>query len=581
MGHEIKNEALARAHSWLGEEFDAETREQVKLLIDSNLDELTESFYRGLEFGTGGMRGKMGVGTKRMNVYTVGMATQGLANYLRKAFPDREIRVAIAHDSRHNSRRFAEHVADVFASNGFRVFLFDALRPTPELSFAIRELGCQSGVVITASHNPPIYNGYKAYWDDGAQVTAPHDGNIIREVQAITSVAQIRHGQAEDRVTTLGEEFDERYLDAVQGLSLSSQAVAAHSDMPIVYTPLHGAGVRLVPAALRRFGFTNIHLVREQAVPDGDFPTVESPNPEERSAMRMAIELAGRVNAEIALASDPDADRIAIATPDGYGGYTLLDGNQMCALLTYYICRRWQELGRLDGRQYVVRTIVTSEMVGRVAESFGVRSHECLTGFKYIAEVIRTREAMGEQYVCGGEESFGFLPCDFVRDKDAVSSIALAAECAAWTRTRGQTLLDLLREMYVSYGLYRAAMTYIIKEGREGQEHIARMMAEYRSSPPHSICGSPVVTVRDYFLRESLDVATGRRTPTPPEIEQSNVLQFITADDTIVSVRPSGTEPKIKYYFNVREPLPSAALFDETAARLDAKLEQIKRELGV
>ena len=580
MDEKITNEALTRAQSWIDGDYDQETKEQIKWLINNNINELTESFYRGLEFGTGGMRGKMGVGTNRMNIYTVGMATQGLANYLKVAFADRtQIRVAIAHDCRHNSRRFAEHVADVFASNGFGVYLFDTLRPTPELSFAIRQFGCQSGVVITASHNPPIYNGYKAYWDDGAQVTAPHDDNIIKEVNKITSVSQIRQGLNPENITIIGEEFDQIYLDAVKTLSLSPEAVERHRDMTIVYTPLHGAGVVLVPAALRKFGFTNIHTVREQNIVDGDFPTVESPNPEERSAMQMALELAAQVDAEIALASDPDADRIGIAVKDERGEWILLNGNQTCVLLTYYICRRWSELGHLDGHQYIVKTIVTSEMMARVAESFGVRYHDCLTGFKYIAEIIRNHEGTGERYICGGEESFGFLPCDFVRDKDAVSSIAIAAEMAAWALSQGITVYTLLKEMYVRYGFFKEGLVYIIKEGQSGQDEIRRMMDGYRTSPPHSICGSPIVIIRDYLTGESLDLRTGICTPI--DIERSNVLQFLTADDTILSVRPSGTEPKIKYYFGVREPLPSIDLFDAVEKKLDAKIDQMKSELGV
>ncbi len=580
MDEKTKNETLARAHSWLDGDYDQKTKEQVKWLINNDINELVESFYRGLEFGTGGMRGKMGVGTNRMNIYTVGMATQGLANYLKTAFPDREqIRVAIAHDCRHNSRRFAEHVADIFASNGFGVYLFDTLRPTPELSFAIRQLGCQSGVVITASHNPPIYNGYKAYWDDGAQVTAPHDTRIIEEVNRITSVGQIRQGLNPENITIIGEEFDRVYLDAVKTLSLSPEAIERHHDMSIVYTPLHGAGVVLVPAALRKFGFTNTHTVKEQNIVDGDFPTVESPNPEERGAMRMALELAGQVDAEIALASDPDADRIGIAVKDERGEWVLLNGNQTCVLLTYYICRRWSELGRLDGRQYIVKTIVTSEMVGKVAESFGVCYYDCLTGFKYIAEIIRNHEVMGERYICGGEESFGFLPCDFVRDKDAVCSIAIAAEMAAWALSQGITVYTLLKEMYVRYGFFKEGLAYIIKEGQSGQDEIAHMMDGYRTSPPRSICGSPVVIIRDYLTGESVDLRTGVRTPI--EIERSNVLQFLTADATIVSVRPSGTEPKIKYYFGVREPLPSIDIFDAVEKKLDAKIDRIKQELGL
>ena len=432
-----------RAEKWLSGNYDEDTKKQVKYLMDNNLGELTESFYKDLEFGTGGLRGIMGVGTNRMNVYTVGMATQGLANYLKKAFPGKQIKVAIGHDSRNNSRLFSERVADIFAANGFKVYLFDSLRPTPELSFAIRKLECDSGVVITASHNPKEYNGYKAYWNDGAQVVAPHDKNIIAEVQKITSPDQVLTNGHKDNIVILDETFDAIYLDAVHSLSLSPEAIAAHHDLKIVYTPIHGTGVILVPESLRKFGFTNVVTVKEQNIPDGNFPTVASPNPEERATMKMAIDLAARQQAEIVLATDPDADRIGMALRDRDGSYILLNGNQTCALLVYYIVRRWSELGKLHGREYIVKTIVTTELVARIAESFGVKHFECLTGFKYIATVIRNLEGK-MQYVCGGEESFGFLAEDFVRDKDAVSACSLAAEAAAWAKSQGMTLYDLL-----------------------------------------------------------------------------------------------------------------------------------------
>jgi phosphoglucomutase len=547
--------------------------------MDNDLHELTESFYKDLEFGTGGLRGIMGVGTNRMNIYTVGMATQGLSNYLKKNFAGEEIRVAIGHDSRNNSRTFAEHVADIFASNGFKVFLFDSLRPTPELSFAIRELHCQSGVVITASHNPKEYNGYKAYWTDGSQVTAPHDKNIIAEVEKITSIDQILSGANAENITILDERFDQIYLDKVKTLSLSPEAVEQFSDMPIAYTPLHGSGVILVPAALRKFGFTNIHTVKEQNILDGNFPTVVSPNPEERATMKMALDLGESIHADIVLATDPDSDRIGIAVPDDKGNYILLNGNQTCVLLTYYICRRWSELGRIDGRQYIVKTIVTSEMMDVVADSFGVKHFNCLTGFKYIAEIMRDKEVRGEEYIGGGEESFGYLPCDFVRDKDAVCSCSIAAELTAWAKAQGLTVYELLKEMYVRYGFYKEGMSYIVRKGQQGQQEIAEMMSEYRANPPHSICGSPVVTIKDYLSRESLDTITGKKTPI--DIEKSNVLQFLTADGTIISVRPSGTEPKIKYYFGVREPLPSVDMFDNVQKVLDDKIEQMHIEMGI
>ena len=569
-----------RAEKWLSDSYDEETRKKVKQLIDNDPKELTESFYKDLEFGTGGLRGIMGVGTNRMNVYTVGMATQGLSNYLKKAFPDEPIRVAVGHDSRNNSRLFAERVADIFAANGFKVYLFDSLRPTPELSFAIRHLHCHSGVVVTASHNPKEYNGYKAYWSDGAQVVAPHDRNIIAEVQKITSPDQVMiwKGDRSENIEILDETFDQIYLEAVHGLSLSPDAVERYHDMKIVYTPLHGTGVILVPESLRKYGFTNILTVKEQNIPDGNFPTVESPNPEERSAMKMAIELAESEKAEVVLATDPDADRIGMALRDENGQYVLLNGNQTCSLLVYYIVKRWSELGRLRGKEYIVKTIVTTELVARIAESFGVRHFDCLTGFKYIATVMRNHEQT-MQYICGGEESFGFLAEDFVRDKDAVSACSLAAEAAAWAKSQDMTLYELRKEMYVRYGFFREALVSVVRKGKEGQEEIAKMMSDYRSDPPRSLGGSPIVVIKDYLNGEALDLANGSKTPI--DMERSNVLQFTTADSTVVSIRPSGTEPKIKFYFGVRAELNDTARFGEVQAELDGKIESIKKEMGL
>ncbi len=570
---------LERANKWLGESFDAETRKQVKYLIDNDPKELIESFYRDLEFGTGGLRGIMGVGTNRMNVYTVGMATQGLANYLKQNFAGQKIRVAVGHDSRNNSRLFAERTAEIFAANGFHVYLFDSLRPTPELSFAIRQLGCQSGVVVTASHNPKEYNGYKAYWSDGSQVTTPHDKNIIKEVEKITSVDMIQLGKGKENIDILDEKFDRLYLDRVKSISLSPDSVRRHHDMKIVYTPIHGSGVVLVPASLRNYGFTNIIPVKEQCIVDGNFPTVASPNPEERSTMKMAIDLAAQQQAELVLATDPDSDRIGIAVRDQQGEYILLNGNQTCVLLTYYMLRRWKELGKIDGHQYIIKTIVTSEMVAKVAESFGVRYYDCLTGFKYIAEIIRDNEGTKEQYICGGEESFGFLAGDFVRDKDAVSACSIAAEAAAWAKDQGLTLFELLKQLYLEFGLYQEGLVSVVRKGIEGAAEIKAMMDGLRANPPKKICGSDITTVRDYLKSEVLDLHTGKTTPL--EIEKSNVLQFLTADGTIVSVRPSGTEPKIKFYFGVCAPLPSAEKFDEVDKALNAKIAQMKKELNL
>lgn len=579
MSGKIDPKIIEKAQSWLDGKYDEDTKNQVKKLMESDPKELTESFYKDLEFGTGGLRGIMGVGTNRMNIYTVGMATQGLSNYLKKNFKDVQIKVAISHDSRNNSRKFAEHVADIFASNNFIVYLFDDLRPTPELSFAIRELGCQSGVMVTASHNPKEYNGYKAYWDDGSQVTTPHDVNIIDEVAKITDISQILSGKNKDNIQIIGEEMDKLYLDRVHSLSLAPEAVKKYHDTKIVYTPIHGAGYKMVPAALRKFGFTNISVVEEQSVLDGNFPTVESPNPEMPATMKMALDLAEKVKAQIVLATDPDADRIAFGVPNEKGEYVLLNGNQTCVLLTYYLCRRWKELGKLDGKQYIIKTIVTSEMMAKVAESYGVKHYNCLTGFKHIAAIIRDHEERktGWKYIGGGEESFGYLPQDFVRDKDGVSSCSLAAECTAWARSMGMSMIDLLKQMYMDLGFYREAQVSIVRKGIQGADEIKQMMSDYRANPPKSILGSPVVTIKDYQSSEELDVKSGKIKPI--DIEESNVLQFIAEDETIISIRPSGTEPKIKFYFGVLGELPSEDKYYEVKAELDAKIESIKKEL--
>ena len=578
MDNNLEQLVMSKAQKWLEGNYDEATKAQVKYLIDNDRKELTECFYKDLEFGTGGLRGIMGVGSNRMNEYTVGMATQGLSNYLKECFKGQEVKVAVAHDSRNNSRFFAERVADIFASNGFKVYLFDELRPTPELSFAIRELGCQSGVVVTASHNPKEYNGYKAYWADGAQVTPPHDKNIIAEVEKITSIDQIELGKNPENITILGKEFDEIYLARIKGLSMAPEAVAKNHDMKIVYSPMHGAGVKLVPASLRNFGFTNIIMVKEQSVVDGNFPTVASPNPEERATMSMAIELARKEGAELVIATDPDADRIAIAVLDDKGEYVLLNGNQTMVLLLSYMLTRWGELGKLDGKQFVIKTIVTSEMVKAIADAYGVKCYDCLTGFKYIAKIIRENEGK-TTYIGGGEESFGFLAGDFVRDKDAVSACALAAEAMAWAKEKGLTLHEWLKELYVKYGFYREGLVSVVRKGKEGAEEIQKMMVDMRTNPPKTILGSPVVKINDFLSLEQTDVVAG--TKTPIEQDKSNVLQFFTEDGTKVSVRPSGTEPKIKFYFGVCAPLCCTARFDDVQAELDAKIEAIKKELNL
>lgn len=579
MANNLDPQVLAKAQAWLDGNYDEATKEQVRLLIENNPNELVESFYKDLEFGTGGLRGIMGVGTNRMNIYTVGAATQGLANYLKLNFAGEQIKVAISHDSRNNSRMFAERVADIFASNGFIVYLFDALRPTPELSFAIRELGCHSGVMVTASHNPKEYNGYKAYWTDGSQVTSPHDVNIIAEVGKITDNNQVLTGLNAENIHILGEEFDQKYLAAIKALSLSPESVAKYNDMKIVYTPLHGAGVKLVPQSLRNYGFNNIICVDEQMVLDGNFPTVASPNPEERKTMAMAIELAQREGADFAMATDPDADRLGVALRTGKGEYVLLNGNQTLVLLMCYQLTRWAELGKITGKEFVVKTIVTSMMPDAVAEHFGVKCYNCLTGFKYIAKIIREQEGL-TKYIGGGEESFGYLPGDFVRDKDGVAAITLVAEAAAWARdTMGITLYEWLQQLYVKYGFFREGLVNVVRKGKDGAAEIQQMMVDYRANPPKSLLGSEVVKILDYKTLEELDVRTGERKPIEGIDDKSNVLQWLTEDGTKVSVRPSGTEPKIKFYFGVKSKLESVDKFDETLAMLDAKIEALKAEL--
>ncbi|MEG1611038.1 MAG: phospho-sugar mutase [Alistipes sp.] len=577
MASDLEQSVLRKAQTWLDGHYDEDTKKRVKFLIDNDMKELVESFYKDLEFGTGGLRGVMGVGSNRMNVYTVGAATQGLANYLKKNFEGQSIRVAVGHDSRNNSRMFAERVADIFASNGFTVYLFDALRPTPELSFAIRELQCHSGVVITASHNPKEYNGYKAYWTDGSQVTEPHDKNIIAEVAKITDVNMVLTGKNKEHITILDQQFDETYLNKIHELSLSPESVKRHHDMKIVYTPLHGAGVRLVPASLRKFGFTNVTLVPEQAIIDGNFPTVESPNPEERKTMAMALALGAKEGADLVLATDPDSDRIGVALRNKQGEYVLLNGNQTLVLLMSYQLTRWAELGRLGSNEYVVKTIVTSQMANAVADHFKVRCYDCLTGFKYIAKIIRENEGKAK-YIGGGEESFGYLAGDYVRDKDAVSACSLAAEAAAWAQdTMGLTLFEWLQELYVKYGFYREGLVSVVRKGKEGAELIQRMMVEYRANPPRTILGSSVVRINDFQSLKSIDLKNGVLTPIVQD--KSNVLQWFTEDGTLVSVRPSGTEPKIKFYFGVKATLPSAADYDRVLTELDAKIDAIKKDL--
>jgi phosphoglucomutase len=573
----MEEKILQRANLWLGEGFDEETRRQVKEMIKTNPQEVIESFYQDLEFGTGGLRGIMGVGTNRMNKYTVGMATQGLTNYLKKIFPGQEqIKVAIAYDCRNNSPYFAQITADVFSANGIYVYLFNALRPTPELSFAIRHLGCQSGIVITASHNPKEYNGYKAYWEDGSQLIPPHDKNVIEEVQKITSVSEVKFEGIKENIEIIGEEFDRIYLEKVLGLSLSPEAIRQHKDMKIVYTPLHGTGGVLVPAALKKYGFENVSVVAEQAVYDGNFPTVKSPNPEEPAALELAIKQAETTGADLVMATDPDADRVGIAVRDLNRKFNLLNGNQTAALLTYYLLLKWKEKNKLTGKEFIVKTIVTSEILKDIADKFAVECYDVLTGFKWIAEVIRKNEGK-KIYIGGGEESYGYMTGDFVRDKDAISSCALVAETAAWAATKGKSLYEILIDIYLEFGLYKESLISVTKKGKSGSEEIKMMMDGYRSTPPVKINGSRVAMIKDYQLLVSKDTIAG--TSAPINLPKSNVLQFFLEDGSKISVRPSGTEPKIKFYFGVKETLASRAEFEKVNGLLDERVKAIIHDM--
>ena len=573
-----------KVQAWIAGPYDAETKTTLRQLLDEqNETELADAFYKDLEFGTGGLRGLIGVGSNRMNRYTVGAATQGLANYLKKNFPNGEISVAIAHDSRNMSPEFARVTADVFSANGIKVFLFKELRPTPELSFAIRLLGCQSGVVVTASHNPKEYNGYKAYWTDGAQVVAPHDKAIIAEVAAIQSVDDIRFDGNADLVTLIGEEVDAQYLEQVIAKNVVNPGVIQRQhDLKIVYTPIHGTGITLVPKALAKIGFTNVHVVQEQATPDGNFPTVVYPNPEETEAMTLAMNQAKALDADLVMATDPDADRVGSAVRNAKGEWQLLNGNQMASLIIFYLLRAWKDAGKLTGTEFVAKTIVTTDLINRMCERYGVKCYDTLTGFKYIAGVIRDLEGR-EQFIGGGEESYGYLIGDAVRDKDAIASCAMIAELTAYAKDNGLSLFDLLTEMYQENGFYYEGLISLTKKGREGAEEIQRMMADLRGNPPALVAGSKPVTILDYQNLVSKDVATGQETPIPAEmgIEGSNVIQLLLADGSKVSARPSGTEPKIKFYVSVNAPLDKPEDFDAVYDALKGKVGQIQEDLGL
>jgi phosphoglucomutase len=568
---------LEKAKKWTSEAFDVETRSAVQNLIDTNETELTESFYKELEFGTGGLRGIMGVGSNRINIYTIGMATQGLANYLKNSF-EGEISVAIAHDSRNNSPLFAQKTAEVFAANGIKAYLFSELRPTPQLSFAIRHYGCKSGVVITASHNPKEYNGYKAYWEDGGQLVAPHDKNVIAEVQKVAGPQDVKWNADESLIEMVSDDIDNAYIAGLKSLCLSPDAVKAQSDLNIVFTSLHGTGGTMVPRTLKELGFTNVSTVAEQDQPDGNFPTVVSPNPEEAAALKMALEQAEKVGADLVMGTDPDADRVGIAVRNSNGELELLNGNMTGSLLVYYLIQRWKELGKLTGKQFTAKTIVTSALIKKISESKDVPCYDVLTGFKYIAELILKLEGK-EQFVGGGEESYGYLSGDLVRDKDAVLSCVLIAEMCAWAKDQGKSLYDVLQDIHTEFGFYLEDLISITKKGMTGAEDIAKMMEDLRSNPPKTLAGSDVLTLRDYKLGKVTNLADATQTETG--LPASNVLQFETADGTVVTARPSGTEPKIKFYFSVNAELNDKAEYDSVRDSLKGKITTIQSDLGL
>ncbi|UOQ64917.1 phospho-sugar mutase [Hymenobacter volaticus] len=573
----LTSAVLQKIDTWLNGNYDTATKDEIRQLQSQNQEDfLSDAFYRDLEFGTGGLRGVMGAGSNRMNRYTLGMATQGLCNYLLQQFAGQEIKVAVAHDSRNNSKEFARIAADIFSANGITVYLFEALRPTPELSFTIRELGCQSGCVVTASHNPKEYNGFKVYWNDGAQVVAPHDKNIIREVEAIHSVDEVKFQADESKVHLIGADIDAKYLAKVKELSINPAAIQRQHDLKIVYTPIHGTGITLVPQALAQLGFTNVHIVEQQATPDGNFPTVLSPNPEEKVAMQMALDQAKELDADIILATDPDADRVGMAVKNTAGEWVLVNGNQTAALLTYYLLSARKQAGKMTDKDFIVYTIVTSEVLGDIANSYGVKSYQTLTGFKYIAGLIRELEGK-ETYIGGGEESYGFMIGDFVRDKDAISACAMVAEMAAVAKDNGRTLYEEMTQMYATYGLYRENLISLTKKGQRGAEEIQEMMRDLRANPPATIAGSEVVELRDYQTGQIRDLRTGQEKPTG--LEASNVLQFITADGSKISARPSGTEPKIKFYFSMKAPLSAAADFEKVEQQLNERITAIIEDL--
>ncbi|MBZ5856216.1 phospho-sugar mutase [Flavihumibacter profundi] len=567
-----------KVNQWLNGNYDAATKEAIQQLAANNPTELADSFYRNLEFGTGGLRGIMGVGSNRMNKYTVGMATQGFANYLKKTYPGAEIKVAIAHDSRNNSRFFAETTANVFGANGIKVFLFEALRPTPELSFTIRHLGCHAGVVCTASHNPKEYNGYKAYWNDGGQLVPPHDNNVIAEVEKIASVDDVRFTGGESNIKLVGKEIDDAYLTMVKGLSVYPDVIAKQHDLRIVYTPIHGTGITLVPEILKRFGFTNVSIVEEQMVPDGNFPTVGYPNPEEADAMAYGLKKAKEIDADILLGTDPDSDRVGIGVKDNDGNWVLMNGNQTAVLAFNYMIEARKAKGLARENDMVVKTIVTTDLIDEIARQNDINCYNVLTGFKWIAELIKAKEGK-ENYVVGGEESYGLMIGSQIRDKDAISAVAMLCEMAAYEKEKGRSLFQKLIDLYVQYGYYKEHLISITKKGMDGQQQIAAMMEGFRKNPPKTLNGSAVTMLLDYELQKGRNLQTGEEWTI--DLPKSNVLQFILEDDSKISARPSGTEPKIKFYFSVNTILPNAAAFQSVQKEMDDRIKGIIADLKV
>lgn len=571
--------AQKNAQQWLdSNSIDSSTKDIIKDMMLNNIEQFNESFYRNLEFGTGGLRGIMGIGTNRMNQYTVAMATQGFANYIIESNPNKEIKAVISFDNRNNSKEFAQITARVMAANGFKVFLFKELRPTPELSYAVRYFGCDAGVMLTASHNPKDYNGYKAYWNDGGQLVSPHDTLVIEKVMKITDYSQVKIQENLDNITILEKSFDDKYLEEVLKLSLNPQIINKHSDIKICYTPLHGTGITLVPKALEMYGFKNINIVSQQAIIDGNFPSCKSPNPEEHSAMELGIKLAKEIDADILLATDPDADRVGIAVKDQCNEFILINGNQTATVLTYYILKTLKETSRLKGNEYTIKTIVTSELIKKVSESFGVKNYDVFTGFKFIADKILQLERK-EKYICGGEESYGFSIGDFVRDKDAVSACCMIAEVCAWAKEQGKTFFDILLDIYLEYGFFKEELISITKQGKQGAEEIQNMMLVFRENPPKTLIGLEVVRIKDY--QKQLNIDLKNNTEEALDFPKSNVLQFFLEDGSKVSVRPSGTEPKIKFYFGVYNKLHSIEDYPELLKKANEKISRIISELGL